>query len=248
MKKSTKRFVILLAIGALAIGAAKIFQAEMHALIDQLYVKLQPYLYEVPKEASTRSRPINKTREDMSTANAYGIPADYGYSDAAFQRYRSWIDQAIQGSGDKPAIIIDKLARTLELWIDGKKEASFPVDLGRDPIRDKILEGDGATPEGFYRVTWVRDHGQTRYYRAYLLDYPNQTDLNELRDLQARNLVKSTARPGGHIEIHGEGGMGIDWTLGCIALSNEDMDKLFSYDLKEGTPVTIVRYGTKEGY
>ncbi|WPL18821.1 L,D-transpeptidase catalytic domain [Thiorhodovibrio winogradskyi] len=233
-------------------GAAKVFQADIHAdiyaLIGQLSIKLRAFLSDTPEDAEAPGRFPDRAREDSSAANLYGIPADHGYSDEALQRYRAWIDQAIEHSENRPVIIVDKLARTLELWIDGEKEASFPVDLGRDPISDKFVEGDGATPEGVYRVTWARDRGQTRFYRAYLLDYPNQTDLDELRDLQAKNLAKSTATAGGHIEIHGDGGMGMDWTLGCIALSNEDMDKLFSYSLKAGTPVTIVRYGTRENY
>ena len=248
MKKSTKRIALLLVIGAVAIGITTIFQGRVQALIGRLSLGLNAYLQHILEPASAPTPAPSTARDHSPSANRHGIPADHGYSEEALRRYRSWIDQAIAGSRDKPAIIVDKLARTLELWIDGEKKAAFPVDLGRDPISDKQLEGDGATPEGVYRVTWVRDRGQTKFHRAYLLDYPNARDLAELRDLQARNLAKPTARAGGHIEIHGEGGMGIDWTLGCIALSNEAMDKLFSHDLKAGTPVTIVRYGTKERY
>ena len=52
-------------------------------------------------------------------------------------------------------------------------------------------------------------------------------------------MMSARARPGGLIEIHGEGGRGEDWTRGCVALSNRDMDDLFRR-VAVGTPVTIV--------
>jgi hypothetical protein len=243
-----KRIVILLISGACAIGFAMIFRDDIHAFVEQRRLTRLPESPATPDSLSAPAHAIRIPESVLGYGRIRGIPPRYGYSAEAFARYSDWIDQAIHESHDRPAIIIDKLARSLELWIDGEKKEVFPVDLGRDPVNDKFIQGDGATPEGRYRVSWVRDIGQTRYYRAYMLDYPNPADLGEFNALKAKNRFNTTASPGGDIEIHGNGGMGIDWTLGCIALPNTAMDRLFSYDLKSGTPVTIVRYGTKEKY
>jgi L,D-peptidoglycan transpeptidase YkuD (ErfK/YbiS/YcfS/YnhG family) len=44
---------------------------------------------------------------------------------------------------------------------------------------------------------------------------------------------------GGSIEIHGHGGRGFDWTNGCVALKNKDMDIVFNM-VSGQTPVIIV--------
>lgn len=241
-----KPVALLMIGGACAIGLATMFRDEIRAFLEQQRAARPTESRDAPAEAIAPMPADRMPRPgDLHHPRPGEIPAAYAYSVEAFARYRAWIDQSIKDSHDRPVIIVDKLAHVLELWIDGEKKEVFPVDLGRDPINDKFIQGDGATPEGRYRISWVRDVGQTRYYRAYLLDYPSPLDLDELKDLKARNRVEASASPGGHIEIHGHGGMGFDWTLGCIALSNDAMDRLFSHDIQEGTPVTIVRYGTQ---
>ena len=79
----------------------------------------------------------------------------------------------------------------------------------------------------------------TKYYKALLIDYPNASDKAEFKKELARGTLPKNAKLGGMIEIHGNGGKGIDWTEGCVALSDSEMDVLFKL-VKEGTPVTIV--------
>ncbi len=83
------------------------------------------------------------------------------------------------------------------------------------------------------------NHGQSKYYRALLLDYPNDADRERFAAAQRRGEIPRDARIGGLIEIHGEGGRGQNWTEGCVALSNRDIDDLFPR-VSVGTPVTIV--------
>jgi hypothetical protein len=153
----------------------------------------------------------------------------------------SWVSEAVRQSAvtRSAAIVVDKLERRLYLYESGTRRMTFEVELGSGALARKLHQGDRATPEGRYRVREVRGPGETRYHRALLLDYPNDEDWNRFRAAKARGEISSRARIGGLIEIHGEGGQGGDWTEGCVALSNEEMDKLVKR-VKVGTPVTIV--------
>ncbi len=159
----------------------------------------------------------------------------------AVQRWRSWVGRAVEASrsGGGPAVVVDKSAHRLFLLFAGEVVASFLCDLGYNPGTQKRSAGDGATPEGFYIVTAVRWNG-SRYHRALLLDYPNESDRERYRALVRTGAVPSYARIGGNIEIHGAGGIGRDWTDGCMALADTDIERLMR-NAREGMPVAIVR-------
>lgn len=141
--------------------------------------------------------------------------------------------------GGAGAIVVDKLAKRCYLYKNGKMVNEFKVDLGRNWIGDKRELGDRATPEGVYRVTEMKSGSATKYYRAMLIDYPNSDDRARFNQEKKKGLLKRNADIGGLIEIHGMGGTGIDWTDGCIALADRDMELLFSR-CTTGTVVTIV--------
>jgi L,D-transpeptidase-like protein len=155
--------------------------------------------------------------------------------------WRRWVAETIARSADSgdEAIIVDKAARLLLLYRGGRLERSWPVDLGRNPIADKVSEGDNATPEGKYSVVRVKGPGQSRYYRALLLNYPNEDDWETFRRARSEGRIPRGVGIGSLIEIHGEGGRGDNWTRGCIALANSDIDYLATH-VGVGTPVTIV--------
>ncbi len=155
-------------------------------------------------------------------------------------RWQRMVDTTITETRDGGvAVVVDKQARRTYLIRDGQVVARFPIELGRNGLVRKLWEGDAATPEGRYRITEKRDHGQTRFYRALLLDYPNAEDRRDHDLARRRGLIPAGRGPGGLIELHGHGGSGTDWTDGCVALSNRDMDALFP-DVEVGTAVTIV--------
>ena len=114
------------------------------------------------------------------------------------------------------------------------------VDLGVNWIADKSRAGDDATPEGRYRIV-SRSGGE----RVHLLQGPAARLSRTPRTAPSSaarggtGTCLASAGIGGLIEIHGEGGRGRDWTKGCIALTNADMDDLFER-VGVGTPVTIV--------
>jgi lipoprotein-anchoring transpeptidase ErfK/SrfK len=154
--------------------------------------------------------------------------------------WKRWAAEAVREAkrGGQAVILVDKLRRQL-LVLRGDEETSYVVDLGAGGIESKTRAGDDSTPEGHYKITEVRNPGQTRYYRALMLNYPNDDDRARFRALQKAGLLPRDGRIGGNIEIHGEGGRDQDWTMGCVALSNGDMDDLVGRVTK-GTSVTIV--------
>ncbi len=137
------------------------------------------------------------------------------------------------------AIIVSKADRTLTLYRNGRKMLSYPVRLGFNGIREKRYQGDGATPEGRYRVTSKRGQGQTQFYRALVLDYPNPEDRKRFQLERKMGHIPASRTIGGQIEIHGIENELMAQTLGCVMLDNQQMAALFGR-VENGTPVTIV--------
>ena len=134
-------------------------------------------------------------------------------------------------------IVVKKGKRRLQLYRDCRLVKTFPIDLGENPQGPKLYQGDMRTPEGLYRVIEKKDRGQTKYYLALLLDYPNDQDRARHESAVRKGKIPFEAGVGGSIEIHGEG-RGEDWTHGCVALYNQDMTELFK-NISPGTPVWI---------
>jgi L,D-peptidoglycan transpeptidase YkuD (ErfK/YbiS/YcfS/YnhG family) len=156
-------------------------------------------------------------------------------------QWRQWADMTIEETlrTNDTAILVDKLRRRVTLYRAGRAVVHFPAELGANGLRRKEHAGDRATPEGMYRVVQVKEAPNTRYYKALLINYPNDEDRMRFALGQRRGEISARAGIGSLIEIHGDGGEGRDWTDGCVALANEDMDRLFKH-VGVGTPVTIV--------
>ncbi|MDP1768099.1 MAG: L,D-transpeptidase [Nitrospirota bacterium] len=137
------------------------------------------------------------------------------------------------------AIVVNKADRVLTLYRNGQKMVSYPVRLGFNGIREKRYQGDGATPEGRYRVSNKRGQGQTQFYRALVLDYPNEEDRRRYRLERKTGQIPASRAIGGQIEIHGVENELMAQTLGCVMLDNPQMVLLFDR-VEKGTPVTIV--------
>ncbi len=160
---------------------------------------------------------------------------------SSYPEWEKWVDKAIKDSrkNHSYSIIIDKFSRKCVVYLSGNKKYEYQVELGKNWIGDKREKGDNATPEGMYRITKKIDRGRTKYYKALLINYPNEQDKEEFRQEIASGSLRPSAKIGGLIEIHGSGGRGVDWTEGCIALHDAEMDVVYKI-ANTGTPVTIV--------
>jgi hypothetical protein len=138
-------------------------------------------------------------------------------------------------------LFVDKAAHRLYVFVDRKLERDYEISLGRQAEGHKQFAGDRRTPEGSYRITMKKSRGQTRFHRALLLDYPNASDWQRFRQARAEGAIPRGRGIGNLIEVHG-GGTGVDWTDGCIALENDDMDDLFKR-VRVGTPIVIAGDG-----
>jgi hypothetical protein len=163
---------------------------------------------------------------------------------------------AAQGPGDAPPrsrpvrLEVLKSERTLLVRSGETLLGRYPIALGPRPVGAKTREGDGATPEGSYSV--CVKNPRSRYYLSLGLDYPNSYDADRalaegrIDEGEHRRITRALARGtcppwdtalGGEIYIHGRGS-GSDWTLGCVALDDPDMKRLYEL-VRIGTPVVI---------
>jgi len=163
-----------------------------------------------------------------------------GYLDKS-ATWEKWARAAISNSRATGGslIVVDKMRRRCYLYERGRNVETFAADLGTNWVGEKRMAGDRATPEGNYHVTEKKANGSTRYYKALLINYPNEEDKARFAAAKRAGRIPKSARIGSLIEIHGDGGRGYDWTLGCVALSNKEMDRLYSR-VAVGTPVVIV--------
>jgi L,D-peptidoglycan transpeptidase YkuD (ErfK/YbiS/YcfS/YnhG family) len=189
---------------------------------------------------------LTKARSNSNVVHRGWTTLHARFTDPWWRRkWQGWVDETLSSSRetDSAIIIVDKLRRRVYLYRGGRLVTSFAAELGANGLRPKEKAGDRATPEGKYRVTELKKNGQTRYYKALLINYPNDEDRMRFALGQRRGQISQAARIGNMIEIHGDGGAGKDWTDGCVALTNDDMDRLFGFAY-EGMAVTIV--GTYE--
>jgi L,D-peptidoglycan transpeptidase YkuD (ErfK/YbiS/YcfS/YnhG family) len=156
--------------------------------------------------------------------------------------WRRAVSETIEWSRSVPgrlAVVVNKETRTLTVYSGGKVHLVMDVELGKAGFHDKRKAGDHATPEGRYRVIHKKDVGQAKYYKALALDYPNAEDRARFQADRRAGRISRRSNIGGDIQIHGHGGKGRDWTQGCVAVRNDQMDILLDL-IPEGTPVTIV--------
>jgi lipoprotein-anchoring transpeptidase ErfK/SrfK len=158
-----------------------------------------------------------------------------------YPEWQRWSKNTINFSKDNNtySIVIDKFSRKCFLYYDGMLKETFDIDLGSNWMGEKNQQGDKSTPEGNYKIIEKKENGKSRYHKAMLINYPNEDDLRRFAENKKKGLVSSYRRLGSLIEIHGDGGKGADWTEGCIALSNGDIDRLYA-KCSAGTHVTIV--------
>lgn len=134
-------------------------------------------------------------------------------------------------------VVVEKAKRRLVLLQQGRAIRQYAVALGPNPVGPKLMEGDGRTPEGRYWIDWRNPN--SRYHLSLHVSYPSFDDLDRA--------AQWGVPPGGDIMIHGlpndRGYWGPDharrdWTAGCIAVSNEEIEEIWTL-VPDGTPIDI---------
>ena len=140
-------------------------------------------------------------------------------------KFRSYDGPPVTG------IVVNKSPRKMYLLSGNTALRAFDIRLGGDPVGPKRWEGDGKTPEGAY---WIdRRNPNSSYYLSLGISYPNPMDMAFAQSIGVP--------PGGNIFIHGtprEKRRGGDWTAGCIAVTNREMEDIYAM-VGEGTPIFI---------
>jgi hypothetical protein len=184
---------------------------------------------------------------------AVAVCVSAGLSQASASELNGAAREALNGSA-QPTLEVWKAKREMWLKYGDRVMRSFRISLGTNPVATKLHRGDGRTPVGSYYVCEKRP--SKRFRRFLGISYPNVDDAerafaaqlisaDQWADILFANLRKRVppwrTALGGWVGIHGHGGrrtMGIDWTEGCIAVSDRDIDYLYGV-IPVGTPVII---------
>lgn len=151
--------------------------------------------------------------------------------------YYFWATKKIPTDKPVTGIEVYKGRHALLVKTDDRVLARYPISLGRNPTGDKVCRGDMKTPEGAYVLDW-KNPGSA-FYKAFHIFYPNKEDKKVGAGVGCD--------PGGNIMIHGiTNGFGpvgrfhrfLDWTQGCIAVTDQEMDQLWR-TVPAGTPIVI---------
>src|SRR5947199_9860672 len=129
-------------------------------------------------------------------------------------------------------IVMHKARREMLLLRGNSVLRSYRIALGRDPVGHKEREGDGRTPEGRYVID--RRNPRSKYHLSLHISYPNAADVERAK--------AAGVDPGGDIMIHGlKPGVvhpESDWTIGCIAVTDAEMDEIWEL-VADGTAIEI---------
>jgi len=162
-----------------------------------------------------------------------------------------WFRSSVYGADlAQPHIEVFKAKRELQLFDGERLVKVYPVALGSNPIPPKEREGDRATPEGSYFI--CQKNPQSHYHLSLAISYPGPQDAERgfkeglISEEEKKAILRASAnhqvpswntRLGGEVFVHGNGSKP-DWTWGCIALDDQDMDELYQW-VSVGTPITI---------
>lgn len=151
---------------------------------------------------------------------------------------------------ENPKILVRKKERKLQIFDGEKLIKTYSISLGFAPEGDKEIEGDGKTPEGDFYVFTKND--KSSFFLSLGVSYPNIEDAERglkqglisqeehdeiVKAINEKSMPPQKTKLGGEIYIHG-GGCDSDWTAGCMALKNEEMQEIFDV-IEIGTPIKI---------
>lgn len=124
-------------------------------------------------------------------------------------------------------ILVEKHKRQMTVFNKGKVLKVYKIALGSSPVGHKMRQGDGKTPEGIYYIAGKNPN--SAFHLSLKISYPSKKDIEQAK---GKNIDL-----GGDIMIHGlkngyewigESHTSVDWTLGCIAVTNSEIEEIYS--------------------
>ena len=161
------------------------------------------------------------------------------------------MSQTRLGQLNDPRLIVKKSERRLEVYDGRNLVKAYPIALGSNPAGDKEVEGDAKTPEGLFYI--FTKNPESKFHLSLGVSYPSKDDAERgfakglitkgqrddiVEAIDARKIPSQKTALGGEIYIHG-GGTVTDWTDGCIALADSDIEELFNA-IPAGTDLEIL--------
>lgn len=132
------------------------------------------------------------------------------------------------------SVLIDKSDYRLYIKAKGMIIKEYQVVFGKNTSDDKLMQGDGCTPEGTFHMLSKYPHKE--WSKFIWIDYPNKSSWEKHNQAKKEGKIPQNAQIGGEVGIHGvPKGMDMlidakyNWTLGCISLKNTDVDEIYPY-------------------
>ena len=223
-------------------------------------------LLEAPVYYVVRNRAyVYRRADDEQAYLELGLREPVILLNASGSRYHIRTQDGVSGYVDAGSVSnvwirVSKRKKAVYLYKGTELLMKVPADFGYNPYADKERRGsnfnpdDWRTPEGTFFV--VKKNPHSKFYKAFVLNYPNTEDAERglrqglISQAQYNAIVAAeqtfsmppmTTPLGGMIEIHGDGtGASSNWTQGCVAVHNDQMDELWGW-VEVGTPVLIER-------
>lgn len=134
-------------------------------------------------------------------------------------------------------LVIDKSDYKLTILSDTVILKEYPVVFGKNPIDDKLMQGDNCTPEGKFMMNSKYPH--KKWSKFIWINYPTRDSWNKHNSAIQLGLIPQNSKIGGEIGIHGVPenmdfliDIRYNWTLGCISLKNKDIDEIYQFVTK----------------
>ena len=169
--------------------------------------------------------------ENYTCSNIANISSDSELVEKTSEPLESLLKTKLRGTH----LVVSKEDKRLFVFSGNILLRVYDVALGRTPWGPKTIEGDNKTPEGKYLIDFKNK--ESEYHLALHVSYPNSEDI--LRNKKYNEVKGTSVSPGGDIMIHGlpndesirtwveKGHPFVNWTRGCIAVTNQEIEELF---------------------
>jgi murein L,D-transpeptidase YafK len=154
-------------------------------------------------------------------------------------RRANYFETYIEVTKPIDSIVVFKSKRELICFNQQKKNKKYIISLGLEPVGKKQFEGDLKTPEGLYFIN-NRDTISS-YHTNLAISYPSIEDSTfaALQNKRAGGEIKIHGFPNKHLKNQETHFLNTDWTVGCIAVSDMEVDELYKWVI-QNCPILIL--------